>query len=69
MRAAHTGRAPWFTRPGRHVLTYNDFVGHRQEIHALLREGRVKVDVDWNHSARVGADTMDAFVYIVEMVE
>ena len=68
MRAARLGGASWFTRPGRHVLQYNDFVAHREELFALLREGRVTITADWNHDCRDGGRTMDAFVYVVEVV-
>ena len=50
-------------------MQYNDFVAHRQALYALLREGRITVDVDWNHSVRDGGETMDGFVYVVEVAE
>ena len=67
MRMTPPAGDPWFMRPGRHVLHYNDFVSHREELYALLREGRITVDVDWNQGTR-GAESMDAFVYVVEVV-
>jgi len=67
MNAKRTGDASWFLRPGRHLLYHGDFVAHRRVLYELLRQGRITIDVDWNHGAHPG--TMEGFVYVVEPVE
>ena len=57
MRVTQPAGDPWFLRPGRHVLHYNDFVSHREQLYALLQEGRITVDVDWNQGSPAGCVT------------